>query len=187
MRKRIFKMIGTLIVIVILSEVYIFSAEYFNGPKKSDAIIVLGCKVTGEEPTRFLYERTLKAGELYKKGYAQYIILSGGKGEGENISEAECMKRILISEGIEDEKLILEDKSTNTYENLVNSKKIMDEKYFEDAVIVSNKFHLRRAKMISEKLGLKGSYSGIFLKDKWYKEIYGGLREILGLIKDSFR
>lgn len=187
MRKRVFKMIGSLIVLLILTETFIFSTDYFNKPQKSDAIIVLGCKVNGENPTRFLYERTMLASRLYKEGYSEYIILSGGKGEGENISEAECMRRILINEGIDDEKLILEDKSTNTYENLVNSKKIIEDKNFKDVLIVSNKFHLRRAKLISDKLGLKASFSGIFVKDKWYTEIYGGLREILGLMKDIFK
>lgn len=187
MRKRIFKMIGSLIVLLVLTEAFIFSTDFFNKPQKSDAIIVLGCKVNGENPTRFLYERTMLASKLYKEGYAKYIILSGGKGHGENISEAECMRRILINEGIEDDKLILEDKSTNTYENLVNSKRIIDDRNFEDVLIVSNKFHLRRAKMISGKLDLKASFSGVFVKDKWYTEVYGGMREILGLMKDIFK
>lgn len=187
MRKRIFIMIESLIFILILSQAFIFSTDYFNDIKKSDVIIVLGCKVQNEEPTRFLLERTLKANELYKEGYAKYIILSGGKGEDEGISEAECMKRILIEQGIESDKLILEDQSKDTYENLVNSQKIMKDKNLNRAIIVSNKFHLRRAKMISEKLKLEASYSGVFVKDKWYKEMYGGLREVLGIIKDSFR
>lgn len=189
MKKRRLKVIGLLILIFIISEAYIFSTDYFNKAKKSDVIIVLGCAVNGDNPSTFLYERSKRAAELYKEGYGKTIILSGGKGNNENISEAEAMRRIMIEEGIREDALILEEMSTNTYENIANSKKIMDDRGFKDSVIVSNKFHLRRAKILSDGLGIRASYSGIFLANKnyWFKEVYGGIREIPAIIKDFIK
>lgn len=153
-------------------------------PNNSDAILILGCQLKGETPSGFLTERTLKAAELYKAGKAKYIIASGGKGSGENISEAEGMKRILLKEGIPEEAIILEDKSKNTNENIKNSKKVADDKNFKSLIVVSNSFHLRRAKILCEKNNVSASYSGTFAKRYIGKEIYGTLREMPGIIKD---
>jgi Uncharacterized conserved protein len=187
MKKRIFVILGALLILLGLSQLYIFTGGTKKITEKSDAIIVLGCKVNGKEPSRFLLERTLKAKELYSEGLGEYIILSGGQGSGEEISEAMCMKKILVDDGIPEDKLILEDKSKNTYENLNNSREIIKEKNFNSVIIVSNEFHLRRAEMLGDKLGIKAEYTGVFVKDKWFTEIYGGVREIPAIIKDNFR
>ncbi|WP_238883672.1 YdcF family protein [Clostridium sp. YIM B02551] len=187
MRKRIFVILGVLLVLLGLSQLYIFTGGTKKITENSNAIIILGCKVNGKEPSRFLLERTLKAKELYSEGLGEYIILSGGQGSGEEISEAMCMKKILVDNGIPEDKLLLEDKSKNTYENLRNSKEIVKEKNFNNVIVVSNEFHLRRAKMIGDKLNINAKYSGVFVKDEWLTEIYGGIREIPAIIKDSFR
>lgn len=113
-------------------------------PEKSDCIIVLGCRVYGTTPSPFLVWRLNRGLALYNSGYGKYIIVSGGKGTGENISEAEAMKRYLVSKGIDGSKIIMEDKSASTMANLINSKKAMDEMGFKSAVIVSNKYHLKK-------------------------------------------
>lgn len=156
---------------------------YSVKPKKADCIIVLGCKVQGEEPSHFLRARLNLALDLLKNGYAKYIIVSGGQGKNEKITEAEAMKRYLIKKGVKEEQIIKEDKSYSTYENLLNSMEIMKYMGFKDAIIVSNKYHLKRAALIANKLGIKASYAGCFVKNWIYFEITGFLREILALLK----
>lgn len=158
-----------------------FQIIYFGEsakPQKSDCIIVLGCSVYGTTPSPFMIWRTEEALRLYKKGYGNYIIVSGGKGPGEDISEAEAMKRYLLSKGVKPSKIIIEDKSGSTMANLINSKEIMNEKGFNTAVIVSNKYHLKRASLMAKQQKIKGSYSGVFVSPYKSHEIVGYIREV---------
>ncbi|QCX33284.1 YdcF family protein [Caloramator sp. E03] len=187
----IFKKIFNWGIILILSIYFVLlsmvaSFGYFIKPAKSDCIIVLGCMVYGQEPSPFLKERLNEAIRLYNLGYADYIIVSGGKGKGEDISEALAMEKYLIKKGVKKEKIIKEELSKNTYENLNNSKKIMDKMNLKTAVVVSNKFHLLRAKIVTKKLNINSTYSGIFVKRYIYHEVYGFLREPFGLVKYYF-
>lgn len=156
---------------------------YNSKPKKADCIIVLGCKVRGNEPSHFLKARLNLAIELFENGYAKYIIVSGGQGKNENISEAEAMQIYLKRKGVKEKYIIKEDKSYSTYENLLNSMEIMKYMGFKDAIIVSNKYHLKRASLIANKLGIRASYAGCFVTDWLYFEITGFIREILALLK----
>ncbi|KRQ87112.1 vancomycin high temperature exclusion protein [Caloramator mitchellensis] len=152
-------------------------------PLKSDCIIVLGCKVRGEEPSYFLKERLDLALSLYNEGYSKYIIVTGGQGENEDVSEAEAMKRYLIRYGVDKKFIIEEDKSYSTYENLFNSVDIMKNMGFNSAIIVSNKYHLKRASLIARKIGMNATYSGCYVKEWIWFETVGFLREIIALLK----
>lgn len=185
--KLILKIIGIVTAIAIISSA-IIAINILIGwnrlkPVKSDCIIVLGCKVSGTVLSPFLKSRVDEAIRLYKAGYGKYIIVSGGKGPGEAISEAEAMTNYLISYGINPSAILQEDKSGTTLENLTNSKEIMETMKFKDAIIVSNKYHLKRASLIAEEVGMKASYSGVYNKNYKSLEFSGFLREILATYK----
>ncbi len=80
-------------------------------------------------------------------------IVSGGKGEDEPISEAKAMKKGLVSEGIEKDRILLETRSRTTYQNIKFSKKLVPKN--STVVCVTNGFHVYRAVKMAEKLGLK--------------------------------
>lgn len=147
-------------------------------------IIVLGCAVRGETPSFTLSQRTNTAYDFLENHPDSIAILSGGQGKNENISEAECMYRILTEKGIDPQRLYLEDKSTNTSENIAFSKKIIEENNLStDTAIVSSDYHLKRATMICSKNGLKNvavisASSTYFDKPTFY------LRELLGVVKE---
>ncbi|WP_368488166.1 YdcF family protein [Clostridium sp. BJN0013] len=173
-------------VVTLITEVQVIYFGKNAKPKKSDCIIVLGCKVYGSTPSPFLMWRLNRSLELYRKGYGDYIIVSGGKGPGENISEAKAMKNYLVYKGADSSKVIMEDKSVSTMENLSNSKKVMVDKGFKTAVIVSNKYHLKRASLMAESQGIDGSYSGVFVYPYKNREITGYIREIPAVWKYHF-
>jgi len=152
-------------------------------PVKSDSIIILGCQVYGTVPSPFLKARLDEGLRLYNEGYGSFLILSGGRGSGEEISEAEAMKNYLQSMGVDPEKMILEDRSESTMENIEFSKEKMEEHGLKTAVIVSNKYHLKRASLIAKKVGIKASFSGVFVSQHKNHEIKGFFREILALLK----
>lgn len=148
-------------------------------PTEQATLIVLGCKVRGEEPSLQLYQRT-KAGADYLNGNPDAVaILCGGQGNGENISEAECMKRIMQENGIDENRLYLEDKSTSTEENIMFAKNILDENHLDyNVVIATSDYHCYRAKLIAKKHGLRAAalpaYADKFTRPTFYtREVFG--------------
>lgn len=122
---------------------------------KADYLIVLGAQVRGTRLTKSLRYRLDAAIAYLKKNPNTKVIVSGGQGPREDITEAKAMKRYLISKGIHENSIIMEEKSTNTYENLMFSKRFMkDNGDHQNIVIVTNKFHLYRAVSIGKKQGL---------------------------------
>src|SRR5574344_322583 len=128
-----------------------------NVTYKEDAIIVLGCGVKGKNLSSSLAYRLDKAIEYYNKNNNVIIVVTGGKGPQEEITEAEAMETYLLENGIPQEKIIKEELSTSTTENMENSKKILDEKINGEyeVVIITNDFHVFRADQIAKKIGLK--------------------------------
>ena len=123
-------------------------------------LIVLGAAVHGDEPSLALTHRLEGALDYLEKYPSSYAILSGGKGSGENISEAECMFGWLTERGIPAERLILESRSTSTAENLQNSFDIIRSRGDEpdgNVALLSSAYHLCRAKMMAELYGVKAA------------------------------
>ena len=119
----------------------------------ADYIIILGARVKGEVPSLALQYR-IDAAALYLKNNKKAIaIASGGQGPGEDISEAESIKRGLLKRGIDGSRILLEEKSTDTVENIRYSK-ILIPKHFDAGLVVTNDFHLYRAKSIARDQGL---------------------------------
>ncbi|MCR5019513.1 ElyC/SanA/YdcF family protein [Ruminococcus sp.] len=149
-----------LFLIVGFTYVGILSAKMYraqeNEPKKTDLIIVLGCKVKGERPSRMLRRRLDVAYEAMQKHPDALVVLSGGKGSDEKISEAEGMRRYLVEKGADESRLIMEDKSTNTFENIKFSFAITDKLGCgRDITIVTDGFHQYRASLIAKQEGAK--------------------------------
>ena len=118
-------------------------------------VVVLGAAVKGTNPTLSLTHR-LQAAEKYLKQYPDsFAVVSGGQGEGEDISEAQCMFNVLTEAGVAPDRILLEDKSTSTVENLEFSKKIILERggTMDDTAILSSPYHLYRAKVLAKNIG----------------------------------
>ena len=122
-------------------------------PKNADYIIVLGAGLKKNKPTLALKYRIETAADYAKENPKTKMIVSGGLGKDELISEAECMKIELIKLGIEENRIIKEDLSTNTYENMKFSKNYIQEN--EKGIIVTNDYHLFRSIKLAKKQGLQ--------------------------------
>lgn len=118
--------------------------------------IILGAKVNGEVPSLSLHYR-IDAALDYANQYPHVkLILSGGQGPDEMMTEAEAMRRYLVENGIEEERLILEEDSTSTYENLVYSKQLMLEAV-KSVTIITSDYHLARARLLAAKVGFEST------------------------------
>lgn len=166
-------------------EGFIIGYMFSTAPDGVECIIVLGAAVNGEEPSVALYNRIISALEYLKNNPDTVAVLSGGKGEGENISEAECMRRILSENGISENRLIMEDKSTDTAENIKNTLSLIGDRY-ESIAIVTNNFHLYRAMRLMKKQTDIPCY-GISAPFSTPLFVHFAVREYVGMCHDTLR
>ena len=158
------KMLRTLVTIVLVIGVgYFCVVESFiirdartESHKTADYVIVLGAGVNGTRPSLSLRDRLTGAYNYMTATPGCIAIVSGGQGEGEDITEAQCMHDWLVEKGISSDRIIMEDKSTCTLENLRYSMDIIDTLPIEDPVIglVSSEYHLHRAKRLADYVGI---------------------------------
>lgn len=122
------------------------------------AVIVLGCQVNGETPSVMLARRCDAALETLSDNSEAICVVSGGKGKGEDISEAEAMRRYLTERGIAESRVIIEDRSTSTKENIEFTAELLEERGIDRAVIVTNDFHQYRADIYARRSGLTAGH-----------------------------
>ncbi|MPM81736.1 hypothetical protein SDC9_128793 [bioreactor metagenome] len=149
--------LGLLLLSIVIVEIPIIAVGQLAKPEPGDAIIVLGAKLIGNEPSTMLRLRLEEAVKLYRHGYAATIIVSGAQGVDEEVSEASAMRTYLIKQGIPPEQILTEDKSFNTFQNLSNCRAIMNQHKLEHAIIVSNASHIRRSLVLAQNLGIKAT------------------------------
>ncbi len=149
--------VGLVTILVLIAEAPILHTAL--NATKSDApyVIVLGAAVYGETPSISLKHRCDRAREHLKANPDSGAVLSGGQGQGEDISEAECMRRYLVNKGVQESRLLPEDRSTSTLENLTFSKQVIEAAGGDPArvAIVSSAYHLYRARRMAASLGME--------------------------------
>lgn len=155
--------------------------------KKSDksdtTLVVLGCQVRGDTVSPMLRDRLVAAAGYLEEHPDAPVIVSGGQGEGENVTEAEAMCRWLVDYGIDPDRIYIEDGSTNTSENLVNSMEIIRENGLSrNIVIATNDFHQLRAQMIAKRAGYT-SVGSAPCSTVWYLRISSWVREWFGIAR----
>lgn len=177
--------ISAVIIVAGIETVFMISAAV-RPPEPQATVVVLGCRVYGERPSRMMVARLKAAKKYLDKNPESACILSGGQGADEDISEAECMYRYLVANGVSPDRLYKEDKSTSTRENLAFSKEIIEREGLNNNIaIATNEFHEYRAQEIAKALGLEsGAVSGateIWVLPTYYiRELYGILYEWIG-------
>lgn len=143
-------------------------------------VVVLGCKTTGDQPSWMLQDRLDKAYKELLKNSDVMCIVTGGQGEDEKYSEAYVMKKYLTEKGIASDRIIMEDGSVNTEENLLYTKAVIElNGLSQNVVIVTDRFHELRARIWAEKVGFDNIYSAccdtrIYLvTGYWFREMFG--------------
>ncbi len=141
----------------------------------TDYLIILGTGLEGEAPSVPMLER-LRAGSRYLKKYPDtVVIVTGGQGRGEDITEAEAMRRYLVRDGIEEDRIIEEPRATSTMENFRYSRQLIEEMTGgrpAKITIITNRYHVFRSRMLARRNGLdvyalatddfEGAWTGYF-------------------------
>ena len=157
--------------------------KYDNTTSNEDCIIVLGAAVKGKTVSSALKSRLDAALEYMKNNSKSIAVVSGGKGFQEEITEAEAMKNYLVSKGIDEDRIIKEEKATSTYENFKFSKEILDKRLKKGykTALVTNNFHVLRAGLVAKDAALSCTHIGSDIY--WYDLAPNCARETMAIIK----
>jgi uncharacterized SAM-binding protein YcdF (DUF218 family) len=133
-------------------KIYQYSFHYSE--KKSDVAIILGAGTKDSIISPIFIERINHGLYLYQNKIVKTIIITGGYGVKQVYSDSELGKNYLIQKGVKKEDIFIEEVSTNTYENLIESKKIMKLNAMETALIVSDPLHMKRSISLAQNIGI---------------------------------
>ena len=146
-----------------------------------DTIVVLGAGVNGSTPSLSMCNRLDAALAYLNANPAATVIVSGGQGSNEPCTEASSMKAYLMKKGLPEDRILMEDQSTNTRENLIFSAQLIPNN--ASVGIVSNGFHICRALHLAKVLGYKNA-AGIPAKSDLITQPANLLREFFAVVKD---
>lgn len=126
-----------------------------------DVIVVLGAAVWSRGRPSPTLERRLRRGlELFRAGKADHLLFTGGLGRHPP-AEAEVMRHLAIADGVDPDRIAVESASRSTLENAINSAKIMTDRNWQSALLVSDRLHLPRAVLAFRAVGVKAHARGV--------------------------
>lgn len=169
------------LLLFVIVEGLILSMFEGNAQPGADYCIILGAQWRRSGPSEVLRRRLVRAAEYLRENPDTVAIVSGGQGSNEILSEAEGMRGYLVDAGIAGERILMEDQSTNTWENLAFSAALFDRENSR-VVIVTNNFHMFRALGIARKQGLRAE--GLAADSVLWMAPNNLLREFVGVMKD---
>lgn len=159
LKKHISKIITILAGLIILFVCYSAFSIWTFGAKnklvKTDAAIVLGAAVWGDQPSPVLRERILHAIWLYENGYVSKIIFTGGKGDIHTMAESEAARKYAIEHHVNSDDILIETISTITEENLKYAYNIANQNGLKTFTIVSDPLHMKRSMVMAHHLGME--------------------------------
>lgn len=153
-----------------------------RGEPGLDAVLVLGAQVKGDRLSRALRYRLDAALAYWRDNPGTAVVVSGGQGTGETATEAEVMARYLRSQGVPEERILREERSTSTRENLMFSRQLLPPGCRRVGIVTSS-FHLYRALKTAEKLLPDVRVCGIAARSERIPQVHYLLREFLAVCK----
>ena len=175
---------GLAFIFVFASAIYI-CGNSDNVTYEEDVIIVLGAGIKGERIGVNLQNRLDTALSYHEKNPNALIVVSGGQGPYEDITEALAMERYLIGHGVPSEKIIREERSTSTEENFAFSKSVIDSRLGAGSykcAFITNGYHIYRASLYAENAGFS-EMTHLHAETPWYTAVPNGLREVIAVLK----
>lgn len=187
-RGRVVNLIAAGLTIVIMLSLTLCIFAMNKNYDKTNVVMILGAGLKGDEISKPLKTRLDGAIDYIKSGAEHdFIVVTGGQGHDELISEAEAMRRYLVEKGIDNSKIVMEDKSTSTYENFKFSKDVIEDytgEYVEDlnVKVFTNGFHTMRSYFLGKRLNY-GELSTFGTRTPYTLAPYYYFREIFAFAK----
>lgn len=165
----------------------ILAGGHSGGDQSADVVIILGAMVYRSGPSQVLQLR-METGLDYLLDHPDTVaVASGGQGADEHESEARAIADFLRANGVAENRILLEDRSFNTWQNLSNSAALLTEHGYDlnetRVLVVSNGFHLTRVRMLAKRCGLHIGTLAAPMPKVWTNTVYCYSREVLALVK----
>ena len=148
-------LVGALSFALLLGAVLYGSYDHIAG--EPQVMVVLGCQVKPWGPSVLLQDRLDEAADYLEDHPDMVVVVSGGQGPDEPTTEARAMADYLMERGVPEEQLLLEDQSHNTIQNFRYTAQLLEARGYDldgtEVLVVSNGFHLTRARMLAERAG----------------------------------
>ena len=170
---------------VVALEGLVISGMHAAAPPGMDYLIVLGARVDPDGPSPALNRRLNCVMSILDDHPDARIIASGGQGLDEPMSEAQCIREELVRRGVDGDRILLEDRSASTAQNLAYSMALMDDPAARVGVITNN-YHVYRATRIARRVGLKNVH-GIAAVYTGHTKFHYMIREAICLVVDFIR
>ena len=151
----------------------------------ADAMVILGANLWGEAPSPVLKARLDTALDYLEHHEDMIVVVSGGKGDDEVMTEASCMAQYLQAHGVDPAQILLEEEATNTLQNLSYSMALLSAQGIpaQRFLVVSNGPHLTRVRMLARRCGVKADGLSAPTPGGWAYQLYFHCREGAALVK----
>lgn len=148
-------LIAAFLASIVYLTVDIYIASSTTTDESADAAVVLGAAVWGKQPSPVFRERINHAIQLYNAGRIKHIIFTGGLAQGDQLAEAEAAREYALAMEVPLAAILIETRSHNTCENLLEARQLMHTHGIERVIVVSDPMHMRRAMWLAEVLEIK--------------------------------
>ncbi|HLU26420.1 MAG TPA: YdcF family protein [Longimicrobiales bacterium] len=122
--------------------------------RNADVILVLGAAQYNGRPSPVLRARLDHALELYRQGYAERILVTGGVGVGDTLSEGEVARRYAVQHGVPDSVILVENEGLTSAESVNAAAELMRARGLRTALVVSDPFHMLRLEVLARRAGI---------------------------------
>lgn len=141
--------------------VKIYNQSRIDEARQVDGIVVLGASQWNGSPSPIFKSRLDHAFNLYKNNYASKIILTGGVGEDESMSESSVGKIYLMQKGVKESAIYIEEEGRTSWQSLNQVAQIIKDQNLDSVILVSDSFHMMRLKKMAGDLGFKSFLSPV--------------------------
>jgi vancomycin permeability regulator SanA len=184
--RRLLQVLGVVAALLILVTAVLVLDGLHDRLDKADIGLVLGSKVElAGTPSARLSARLDRTIELFRAGYFPLVIASGGVGK-EGFDEAVVMRDYLVVHGIPTDRVLVDSSGVTTYASALATERIVRERKLKSVFVVSQYFHLPRARLALRRFGLEPVYSASPRYFEW-RDLYSAPREVVGYVSYAVR
>lgn len=130
-----------------------------DGARPAEAIVVLGAAQYDGRPSPVLQARLDHAADLYQRGLAPVVVVTGGRAPGDRVTEATAAADYLLARGVPEPALRREVSGQSSYESLAATARFLRDEGIDDVLLVSDSFHAYRIAAIADEVGLRAAVS----------------------------
>ena len=153
-RRVILGAVGAILLLWLVSVGAVLTWALEDDARKADAIVVMGAAQYQGKPSPVLRERLDHALVLWQRGLAPRMVLTGGTGEGDTISEAAASRAYVMSRGVPDSAILLENDGRTSAQSLRAAVDMLHERELRTAIVVSDPFHMLRLEVLGRRYGI---------------------------------